>query len=125
VRRDSPEARVKFIGAFRIGRNNFSSRSNRDDHDLTMDLTNQHTTSPNKLFLSGSDLHTPIGDGTHSPSNRVVNGTSSSNVGTFAVKTGLAQMLKILFPFEILLMERRGDYGRCQVRILFYSILTV
>ncbi len=54
---------------------------------------------PNKLFLSGSDLHTPVGDGGHTPSSRPpVNGTSSSSVGTFAVKAGLAQMLKICLP---------------------------
>jgi hypothetical protein len=51
---------------------------------------------PNKLFLSGSDIQTPVGDGVHSPSTRPpLNGTSSSSVGTFAVKAGLAQMLKI------------------------------
>jgi len=49
---------------------------------------------PNKLFLSGSDLHTPLDDGTL-PLRPPVNGTSSSSVGTFAVKAGLAQMLKI------------------------------
>jgi len=51
---------------------------------------------PNKLFLSGSDIQTPVGDGGHTPSARPpLNGTSSSSVGTFAVKAGLAQMLKI------------------------------
>jgi len=53
---------------------------------------------PNKLFLSGSDIHTPVGDGGHTPSRPPLNGTSSSTVGTFAVKAGLAQMLKISFP---------------------------
>lgn len=56
------------------------------------------SSAPNKLFLSGSNLHTPVGDGTHSP-RPPVNGTSSSSVGTFAVKAGLAQMLKIPLPF--------------------------
>ena len=52
---------------------------------------------PNKLFLSGSDIHTPV-DGGHTPSSRPpMNGHSSSSVGTFAVKAGLAQMLKICF----------------------------
>jgi len=71
---------------------------------------------PNKLFLSGSDLHTPVDDGMHSH-RPPVNGTSSSSVGTFAVKAGLAQMLKIWPRFfsECLLMVRRGYYGRCQV----------
>ena len=60
----------------------------------------QHPSSiPNKLFLSGSDLHTPVGDATYTPSSRPpVNGTSTSSVGTFAVKAGLAQMLKICLP---------------------------
>jgi pyridoxal 5'-phosphate synthase pdxS subunit len=74
------------------------------------------TAAPNKLFLSASDLHTPVGDGAHSP-RPPVNGTSSSSVGTFAVKAGLAQMLKICLPFaaESLLIVRRGYHGRCQV----------
>jgi pyridoxal 5'-phosphate synthase pdxS subunit len=71
---------------------------------------------PNKLFLSGSDLHTPV-EGAHSPARPPVNGTSSSSVGTFAVKAGLAQMLKICPPFLLgrLLMVRRGYHGCCQV----------
>ena len=57
------------------------------------------TIIPNKLFLSGSDIQTPIADGGgHTPSHTrpilLTNGTNSS-VGTFAVKAGLAQMLKI------------------------------
>jgi hypothetical protein len=62
-----------------------------------MEATQQPPSSiPNKLFLSGSDLHTPVGDATHTPFTRPpVNGTTSSSVGTFAVKAGLAQMLKI------------------------------
>lgn len=55
---------------------------------------------PNKLFLSGSDIQTPV-DGGHTPSTRPpMNGHSSSSVGTFAVKAGLAQMLKIC-PFAL------------------------
>jgi len=62
-----------------------------------MEATQQPPSSiPNKLFLSGSDLNTPVGDANHTPSTRPpVNGTTSSSVGTFAVKAGLAQMLKI------------------------------
>ena len=73
---------------------------------------------PNKLFLSGSDLHTPVDDGGgHIPSSRPpVNGISSSSIGTFAVKAGLAQMLKICLPhIDCGLMVRRRYYGCSQV----------
>src|SRR5271169_6172112 len=71
---------------------------------------------PNKLFLSGSDLHTPFGDETHTPSSRLpVNGASSSSVGTFAVKAGLAQMFKIRPLVNDKLIVRRRNYGCCQV----------
>lgn len=62
---------------------------------------------PNKLFLSGSDLHTPV-EGAHSPARPPVNGTSSSSVGTFAVKAGLAQMLKICPPFTGMIANGTG-----------------
>src|SRR5579862_9301963 len=44
------------------------------------------TALPNKLFLSGSDVQTPVGEGGHTPSTTrpPLNGTSSSSVGTFA-----------------------------------------
>jgi hypothetical protein len=65
----------------------------------TMDPERRPSSITNKLFLSGSDLHTPVGDETHTPSSRPpVNGTSTSSVGTFTVKAGLAQMLKICLP---------------------------
>jgi pyridoxal 5'-phosphate synthase pdxS subunit len=81
---------------------------------------------PNKLFLSGSDLHTPV-DGAHSPARPPVNGTSSSSVGTFAVKAGLAQMLKICpLSFGSLLIVRRGYHGCCQVIVrLRVELLTL
>lgn len=60
------------------------------------------TALPNKLFLSGSDIQTPVGDGGHTPSSRPpLNGSTSSSVGTFAVKAGLAQMLKIPPPSDL------------------------
>jgi hypothetical protein len=65
----------------------------------TMEAVQQISSVPNKLFLSGSDLHTPVADANHTPSFRPpVNGTSTSSVGTFTVKAGLAQMLKICLP---------------------------
>ena len=64
-----------------------------------MEAVRRPSSTPNKLFLSGSDLHTPVGDETQTPSSRPpVNGTSTSSVGTFTVKAGLAQMLKICLP---------------------------
>ena len=64
-----------------------------------MESVQRPSSMPNKLFLSGSDLHTPVDDETHTASSRLpVNGVSTSSVGTFTVKAGLAQMLKICLP---------------------------
>ena len=73
-----------------------------------MEATSEIRSSvPNKLFLSGSDIQTPNGGDT--PFTRPpTNGTSSTSVGTFAVKAGLAQMLKISNP--ILFLESRLIY---------------
>ena len=78
----------------------------------------QHPSSiPNKLFLSGSDLHTPVGDATYTPSSRPpVNGTSTSSVGTFAVKVWIGSNVKDMSPLiDLGLMVRRCDYGCSQV----------
>jgi hypothetical protein len=78
---------------FHIPRKSFDPR---DSTFATMEATKDVLSAiPNKLFLSGSDLNTPVGDGGHTPSRPPLNGSSSSSVGTFAVKAGLAQMLKI------------------------------
>jgi pyridoxal 5'-phosphate synthase pdxS subunit len=75
------------------------------------------TSLPSRLFISGSEVQTPVGtDGLpRPPVNGITTTAGSSSVGTFAVKTGLAQMLKICHPCEEALILRRCDYGCGQV----------
>jgi len=107
-----------------------TSDSSADRRMEDSERQQQHVVSsiPNKLFLSASDIQTPtIGDSVNSPAGRPpVNGSSTSGIGTFAVKSGLAQMLKIRNPSfslvvvfrQLKLMVRRRDYGCRQVMIL-------